>query len=237
MTIEFNCPDCNKLLRTSDERAGQTANCPTCGSVVFVPHVELYDVDISSDDIYGDDIDNIYDDADDDQQAENDHVIPSTTNKGDFDSVFSPDATGSTRSQQEFDEFDELDEDVFRGEKTCPMCGVSNSPTAKQCSRCGENLFHQQFYQQSKPEFDGEAPHRGGLILGLGIASFFTCCIFLGIASWIMGSEDIREIDAGRMDPTGRDFTQAGRILGMISVIFQASIVLFFCCFMGIVGA
>lgn len=234
MTIEFNCPDCNKLLRTSDERGGQTANCPACGSVVSVPRVELYNVDIPSDDIYDDD-DDVYDDAGDD------HAIPSTTGKEDFDSVFSSDATGSTRSQQkhqEFDEFAELDDDVFRGEKTCPMCGNANSLTAKQCSHCGENLFYQQSYQQpyqqSTQEFGEQASHRGGLILGLGIASFFTCCLFLGIASWIMGGEDIREIDAGRMDPTGRDLTQAGRVLGIVSVVLQAGIVLFFCCFIGI---
>jgi ribosomal protein S27E len=37
MTIEFHCGDCNRLLRTSDERSGQRATCPDCGASVVVP--------------------------------------------------------------------------------------------------------------------------------------------------------------------------------------------------------
>jgi hypothetical protein len=34
-----------------------------------------------------------------------------------------------------------------------------------------------------------------------------------------MGKNDLREMDAGLMDPAGRGLTQAGKICGMISVI------------------
>jgi len=37
MTIEFRCTSCNKLLRTSDDRAGARAKCPDCGTPVTVP--------------------------------------------------------------------------------------------------------------------------------------------------------------------------------------------------------
>lgn len=40
MTIEFRCPTCEKLLKTSDDKAGATAKCPQCGSAVIVPTVE-----------------------------------------------------------------------------------------------------------------------------------------------------------------------------------------------------
>ncbi|MCC6909900.1 MAG: hypothetical protein IT430_18345 [Phycisphaerales bacterium] len=60
-------------------------------------------------------------------------------------------------------------------------------------------------------------PHRGVLILVFGILSFFICVLF-GVASWVMGNGDLREMDAGLMDPSGRGLTQAGRILGMVSV-------------------
>jgi len=40
MTIEFHCPDCDKLLRTSDEKAGLTANCPACNCSIIVPPAE-----------------------------------------------------------------------------------------------------------------------------------------------------------------------------------------------------
>ena len=62
-------------------------------------------------------------------------------------------------------------------------------------------------------------PHRGVLILVLGILSLVGCGIFTGIPAWIMGSGDLKEIDAGAMDPAGRGMTQAGKILGMIAVI------------------
>jgi hypothetical protein len=34
-----------------------------------------------------------------------------------------------------------------------------------------------------------------------------------------MGNNDLREIDAGRMDPSGRGLTQAGKICGMVGTI------------------
>jgi len=61
-------------------------------------------------------------------------------------------------------------------------------------------------------------PHRGVLILVLGILGLL-CCFILGIIAWVMGSGDLREMDAGRMDPSGRGLTQAGKICGIISVV------------------
>ena len=62
------------------------------------------------------------------------------------------------------------------------------------------------------------APHRGVLILVLGILGI-VCCFICGIVAWVMGNNDMREIDAGRMDPAGRGLTQAGKICGMVGVI------------------
>ena len=63
------------------------------------------------------------------------------------------------------------------------------------------------------------AAHRGGVILALGIIGLMTGCFILGIIAWVMGRKDLPEIDAGRMDPTGRSMTQAGMILGMVGTI------------------
>ncbi len=62
-------------------------------------------------------------------------------------------------------------------------------------------------------------PHRGTLILVFGILSLFTQCWPLGIVAWVMGNGDLRAIDAGMMDPAGRDTTNIGRICGMIATI------------------
>jgi hypothetical protein len=61
-------------------------------------------------------------------------------------------------------------------------------------------------------------PHRGTLILVLGILGLIVCGP-LAIVAWILGSGDLKEMDAGMMDPAGRGNTQAGRICGIIGTI------------------
>ena len=63
-------------------------------------------------------------------------------------------------------------------------------------------------------------PHRGAVILVLGILGLLLCFIF-GIAAWVMANNDLREIDAGQMDPKGRDLTQAGKICGIVGIVLQ----------------
>jgi predicted Zn finger-like uncharacterized protein len=61
--------------------------------------------------------------------------------------------------------------------------------------------------------------HRGPLIMTLGILSFFVGGPILGLIAWIMGSNDLKEMRAGRMDPEGESQTNTGRICGMISTL------------------
>ena len=37
MTIDFNCPHCDKSLKTSEDKAGRQAKCPGCGEVIAIP--------------------------------------------------------------------------------------------------------------------------------------------------------------------------------------------------------
>jgi hypothetical protein len=64
-------------------------------------------------------------------------------------------------------------------------------------------------------------PHRGTLILVLGVLGLILC-MPLGIVAWVMGSGDLKEMDAGTMDAGGRSMTQAGKIFGIITVVFFA---------------
>ena len=68
-------------------------------------------------------------------------------------------------------------------------------------------------------------PHRGTLILVLGILGLVVCGP-LGIAAWIMGKGDLKEMDAGAMDPTGRGMTNAGKICGLIATILMGLAIL-----------
>ena len=72
-------------------------------------------------------------------------------------------------------------------------------------------------YAPTAPAY--QTPHRGALILVLGLLGIFLqpCPgpIFALIA-WVMGSNDLREMEAGRMDRRGMDLTRAGMVMGMI---------------------
>lgn len=61
-------------------------------------------------------------------------------------------------------------------------------------------------------------PHRGTLVLILGILGI-VCCMPCGIVAWVLGNQDMKEMSAGTMDPTGLGMTKAGKILGIISVV------------------
>jgi predicted Zn finger-like uncharacterized protein len=62
-------------------------------------------------------------------------------------------------------------------------------------------------------------PHRGTTILVLGILSFFCLTPIFGPMAWVMGSKDLKEMRARRMDRSGEGVTNAGRICGIISTI------------------
>jgi len=64
-------------------------------------------------------------------------------------------------------------------------------------------------------------PHRGTLILVMGILSLIVCAP-LGIPAWVMGNSDLGQMDSGAMDPSGRSVTNAGRICGIIATILLA---------------
>jgi hypothetical protein len=69
-------------------------------------------------------------------------------------------------------------------------------------------------------------PHRGALILILGIMGIITTCPIPSLMAWVMGTHDLEEMQVGRMDASGQGTTQAGRILGMVfSVLYIVGVV------------
>lgn len=78
-------------------------------------------------------------------------------------------------------------------------------------------------------------PHRGATVLVLGILGLALCFI-LGIIAWVMGNNDLRDIDAGVMDASGRGLTQAGRVCGIISTCVGLVELLFMCLWVGVFG-
>lgn len=71
------------------------------------------------------------------------------------------------------------------------------------------------------------APHRGVMLLILGILSIPCCGIILGLITSNMAANDLKAMDAGTMDPAGRGLTQTARILGIIGAILWVASVIF----------
>ncbi len=74
-----------------------------------------------------------------------------------------------------------------------------------------------------------QMPHRGGLILTLGILGL-VCNVFCipSIMAWVMGRSDLAKIRAGMMDREGEGLTQAGMIMGIIATCLVIVVVLFY---------
>ena len=70
-------------------------------------------------------------------------------------------------------------------------------------------------------------PHRGTLILVLGILGLL-CCVVCGIVAWVLGNQDMKDMAAGTMDPSGLGMTKAGKILGIISVVINVLYAFFY---------
>jgi hypothetical protein len=75
-------------------------------------------------------------------------------------------------------------------------------------------------------------PHRGVTILVLGILSL--ACPGLigpicGVFAWIMGTNDLNEIHAGRMDREGESLTKLGRLLGIIGICVTGAFIVLGC--------
>lgn len=90
------------------------------------------------------------------------------------------------------------------------------------------------------PQFGGPSsgvkPHRGTMIMVLGILSIFVCQIILGPIAWIMGNNDLKEMAAGRMDRSGEQQTKTGKICGMVGTFLAIGIICLYVIIFLVVG-
>jgi predicted Zn finger-like uncharacterized protein len=81
-------------------------------------------------------------------------------------------------------------------------------------------------------------PHRGATILVFGILSIVLqpCGIIFGPIAWAMGSGDLRNIQARRLDPEGEGLTRAGMICGIIGTCLGLLVCLGWSCLFALPG-
>jgi hypothetical protein len=82
-----------------------------------------------------------------------------------------------------------------------------------------------------------QIPHRGSLILVLGILGLVLCGCFTALPAWIMGHADLQKMKAGQMDNSGYGMTMAGMVLGIIYCVLWLLVVVLWIVIFGILGA
>lgn len=226
MPIETPCPGCGSKLRVADEHAGRQARCPKCQTVYQVPAAAAAP-----------------------SQAESSRPAAGgwflMTGGQDYGPVSKAEidrwvAEGRVSSTSKIRQDDRPWQDAAHVYPQLATGAMGGGAMGARAIGGGAFPAEQSPFQQN-PFADrdarvnpyasassiaggvrGRRPHRGGLVLAFGILGFVICAFF-GIASWIMGRNDLQEMRAGRMDPSGMGMTQAGMILGIIQ-----------CCLMGI---
>ncbi len=120
-------------------------------------------------------------------------------------------------------------EDKPADHKECPSCGVQVRRDMRRCHVCGARLSRldwtetEERFRRDPVRRDCE-PHRGGLVLALGMMGliFFPLCAAIGlvlsICAWVMGRADLIRMRTGTMDREGESNSRIGMICGMAGV-------------------
>ncbi len=212
MPIEVRCEGCGRQLRVSDEHAGKALRCPACNHISKAPAAPSPNL------------------LETQAQAPQWHMrTPEGTTYGPVDDR-------------------ELDRWIAEG-RLAADCQLACSPTGPwlpatskfphlrpvmppQVATPSTQTFAPSF-QPASPFTTStssssapaalnaryQVPHRGGLILILGLLGFIVGCPIFSLMAWVMGSGDLREMQTGRMDASGESLTRAGQILGMLLAI------------------
>jgi predicted Zn finger-like uncharacterized protein len=200
MPTLIHCPSCERQLRVPDELLGAKVKCPTCQSTF----------DATSDSAPG--------------------IPPSKPVPWPTERV-SPEAPHGPEPNQDGAP-SRPREDAWR---PCPHCGEEIRKEAAHCRFCGEDIHD----EDERPWERGDArdtvrrdcePHRGGMILTLGIISMVlsgtavltVVGLPMAIAAWVMGHRDLIKIRDRAMDPQGKGITQAGWICGMVGTALNS---------------
>jgi hypothetical protein len=212
MPIETNCPGCSKKLRVGDEHAGKKARCPLCSTIYIVggaaqaatptppagdPFPSMPATPGTSSAAQPSTPAGWY------MQAENGQVY-GPVSRAELDNWFRDGRVTVSCKFRSGEGAWQSAASVF------PALNVGNSSTSS------SNPFSSPAASVSSTSSSYSVPHRGAIILTLALLGWFFPCPIFCVAAWLMGSADLREIDSGRMDPSGRGLTQAGQIIGIV---------------------
>lgn len=237
MSIQFTCSGCQNTLRVSDAYAGMHAQCPKCGAETQVPDEATTVYPAGAAEVS----------APDAAPAPETEPAPVATASNEFagDAAWQVDATANTEAPT-------WQMQTPDGRRYGPVTRraldqwLSEGRIAANCQLYCEGWgrwksaveVYPQLARSSLPtpagaradrgsQFQYLQPHRGPLVLTLGILGL-TFCQLLAVPAWIMGRADLAAMREGRMDPSGEGVTQAGHICGIIGTVIMLGIFLFY---------
>ncbi len=196
--MDIPCPACRRLLRVPAEMVGKRVRCPSCNEVLEVP-------------------------------AESPAAPPGPA------PGFTPAGQGEERGYPERRPSREEEEPPPRRgreeEYSDRPAGRTDDDYDRPRRRDDDDRPRRRDEDYDdyprRRRFGGGKPHRGGNILTMGILSivFAFCCVpagvVLGIVAIVQGNNDLKEMDAGIMDESGRGSTNGGRICGIIGIVLS----------------
>jgi hypothetical protein len=212
MPVVVNCTKCQKKLKIPDELLGKKVKCPTCSAVFTAeasegveeektipkPAAKKPPVEDEDDDVPAPKAKRKPADDDDDEGVTSKPSKRKTADDDD-DEDEAPKRPSKRKAADDDDDEDDAPrrKSKRRGDDDDDDDDDDDRPVRR---RRGAG-----------------APHRGVMILVFGILGCL-CCIVFGILAIVMGGNDLKAMDRGDMDDSGRGLTNVGRILGFVSI-------------------
>ncbi|MBC8355524.1 MAG: hypothetical protein H8E66_26395 [Planctomycetes bacterium] len=198
MPIETTCPGCDRKLQVGEEHAGKQARCPLCNEIYTVP--SLVEAESAAN-------------ADADPRVQWRMRTPEGQTYGPASKSDLEAWVAEGRVSSDCMLSSDADTNWVNADAVFPALTQAPRPSPMVAPRATERYI---------------AGHRGALILSLGIISWAVGCPIFGICAWVMGSADLREMRAGRMDSNGTGLTQAGQIIGMLHAMLMIVVIVVF---------
>jgi predicted Zn finger-like uncharacterized protein len=249
MPTIVDCPSCNRKLRVPDELLGKKVKCPTC-SGTFDALADSAPTELHAPASPADDATSLAKSVEPQLELPNQGQAPTgLMPPSPAPPLPSETPPGSAPpSEQETLTHPVSEPPGDQDLEACPYCGEKIARDATRCRFCGEELTEDDktdrpWDREYRPYRDvrrDSEPHRGTLILTLGIISIVitaaSACTYgaagfigliMGICVWVMGQRDLKKMRSNQMDPQGLGTTQAGWICGIIGTVSGALATLF----------
>jgi predicted Zn finger-like uncharacterized protein len=244
MSTIVDCPSCNRKLRVPDDLLGKKVKCPTCSGTFDAVAESSGKIPAPSSSPppdpgpFGSSMPQMSLEGTPSGSPAADSSSPAPVPNAPGSEAYAP---SSEKGSVPPSEQDTLSQNVPKSGAEeelvpCPYCGEKNPVDATRCGYCREHLDDEdlsgrpwdQGYRPYRDVRRDSEPHRGTLILTLGIVSIVSSVtgflgligLIMGICTWVMGQRDLKKMQANMMDPQGLGSTQAGWICGIIGTAF-----------------